>query len=57
MISVSDKDIGRKVIYNSGHDVKQEEGVITSFNRFYVFVRYGDETQSKATSREDLFWP
>ncbi len=31
-----------------------EAGVITSVNDHYVFVRYGAEWQSKATSPEDL---
>lgn len=36
--------------------VPVEEGVITSFNSSYVFVRYGAEPASKATRREDLHW-
>ena len=33
-----------------------EEGVITSFNPAYVFVRYGADAGSKATLRKDLEW-
>lgn len=51
-IKVTKKDIGRLVIYNPGY--KTEEGVITSFNDTYVFVRYGSEVQSKATYYRDL---
>jgi hypothetical protein len=35
---------------------KLEEGVITSFNRYTVFVRYGAEKNSKGTARADLEW-
>lgn len=57
MISPTNEDIGRKVIYRdfSGRG-KIEEGVITSFNDYYVFVRYGANTTSAATSRGDLEW-
>jgi hypothetical protein len=33
-----------------------EEGVITSFNDYAVFVRYGADTASKSTQRADLEW-
>ena len=49
--------IGRKVIYTPKGNYegkKLEEGVITSVNSKYVFVRYGNEYQSKATDPEDL---
>lgn len=32
-----------------------EDGVITSWNEEFVFVRYGSNTQSAATKRENLF--
>lgn len=52
---LSNTDIGRKVIYKSHHcDV--EEGVITSFNDSFVFVKYGTGSTSQATRREDLNW-
>jgi hypothetical protein len=52
----TDKDIGRRVIYRdrSGY-AAPEEGVITSLNPNYVFVRYRGIT-SAATQREDLEW-
>ncbi len=58
MIEPSESDIGRKVIYTGNRypDGKIEEGVITSFNDYAVFIRYGADNQSKATSREDLEW-
>ena len=52
IIKVTDKDIGRKVIYDPGYKI--EEGIITSFNDTYVFVRYGSDTNSKATYYRDL---
>ncbi len=53
MIEPTADDIGRKVVYERG-DRPFDEGVITSFNEKYVFVRYGADTHSKATSRADL---
>jgi hypothetical protein len=55
MIDPTVNDIGRKVVYKQGYEFR-EEGVITSFNMRYVFVRYGADVQSKATRREDLEW-
>jgi len=58
MIEPDERDIGRKVIYQrewmKPDDI--EYGVITSFNDKYVFVKYGSDTHSKATRREDLGW-
>lgn len=57
MIEPSIADIGRSVVYRGHHPgAKLEEGVITSFNDHYVFVRYGADKASKATKREDLEW-
>lgn len=56
MISPDDRDIGRLVIYREIPGHIREQGVITSFNDGYVFVRYGSDTHSKATRREDLEW-
>jgi hypothetical protein len=44
--------IGDGVVYRSGGDA--EDGVITSVNSTYVFVRYRGDTGSKATYPEDL---
>lgn len=45
------------VIYRDfGGRGKIEEGVITSFNDGYVFVRYGAGATSAATARSDLDW-
>jgi len=49
-------DVGRKVIYRDVGAAKIEEGVITSFNDNFVFVRYGANTTSQATARRDLEW-
>jgi hypothetical protein len=52
--------IGRKVIYEvtpwDGGYPALDEGVITSVNDHYVFVRYGSDTHSKATYPGDLRW-
>lgn len=61
MIHPTTTDIGRRVIYRDWcggnlRGAKIEEGVITSFNDSYVFVRYGTGCTSAATSRDDLEW-
>ena len=58
MIEPSEDDIGRSVIYTGNRypGGAIEEGVITSFNNFCVFVRYGADKHSKGTSRADLDW-
>ena len=51
------KNIGRYVVYTpfKGCDASQKEmGIITSVNDRYVFVRYGNDINSKATRPEDL---
>ena len=57
MIIPTAEDIGRRVVYRP-HPAGpiDEEGVITSFNADYVFVCYGADVHSKATSRLDLDW-
>jgi hypothetical protein len=59
VIDPTEADFGRRVIYRergSPPDPVVEEGVITSFNDTSVFVRYGANTGSAATRREDLTW-
>lgn len=58
MINPTQEDIGRKVIYNAGHEGAEDEyGRITSFNESVVFVRYNPHgSTSQATRREDLRW-
>lgn len=58
MVEPTENDIGRLVIYTGNRypGGKIEEGFITSFNKHCVFVRYRDDTHSKATSRDDLVW-
>ncbi len=58
MIEPTQSDIGREVVYTGNRypGGKLEEGVITSFNAHWVFVRYGTDYGSKATSRADLEW-
>jgi hypothetical protein len=54
MIEATERDIGRKVTYRDRGGYKVEEGIITSMNDQYIFVRYGAETISKATRPQDL---
>lgn len=56
MIDPSEEDVGRSVVYTGNRypGGKLEEGVITSFNNACVFVRYGANKGSQATSRADL---
>jgi hypothetical protein len=58
MIEPTEDDIGRAVVYTGNRypGGKLEEGVITSFGRRSVFVRYGADKHSKATARADLEW-
>jgi hypothetical protein len=54
VINPTEKDIGRGVVYRPALG-KAEDGKITSFNEYYVFVRYGGNGIA-ATRREDLTW-
>jgi hypothetical protein len=45
--------VGSQVVYCVGAG-PAEVGVITSCNAAYVFVRYGNDTFSRATRPEDL---
>ena len=58
MIDPATKDVGRAVVYTGNRypGGNLEEGVITSFHDRAVFVRYGADKHSKATSHEDLEW-
>jgi hypothetical protein len=58
MIEPTEADIGRTVLYTGNRFVggKTERGVITGFNHWTVFVRYGSDAHAMATSREDLEW-
>lgn len=46
--------IGRLVVYGGNGNTMREEGVITSVNNSYVFVRYTGDMGSKATAAEAL---
>ena len=60
MINPTEKDIGRAVVYlGRVRMTKWLDGVISSFNDEYVFVRYTGQHPSadgQATRREDLKW-
>jgi len=44
--------IGDKVIYRIPESIRTDEGVITSVNHRFVFVRYGSDYGSQATTPE-----
>lgn len=50
---LTDKDVGRSVIYTPGYGPLQD-GVITSFNEKFVFVRYRATGGGQATNPKDL---
>ena len=52
MIKPTPNDIGRRVVYARAN----EEGTITSIGKHFIFVRYGNDTGSKATLPGDLRW-
>lgn len=49
-MNIGDAQAGSRVVYQP----TKEDGVVTSINSTYVFVRYGDDTHSKATDPGDL---
>jgi hypothetical protein len=56
-VKLEDLQVGMKVVYEPANwpRAKQfEEGVVTSKNAWFVFVRYGADYGSKATRPEDL---
>ena len=60
MIKPTEQDIGRAVVYlGRVNRTRWLDGVITSFNDEYVFVRYVGQHPSadgQGTRREDLKW-
>jgi hypothetical protein len=50
MSELEEFKIGQIVFYAP----TKEHGVVTSMNGHYVFVKYGNDTHSKATSRLDI---
>jgi hypothetical protein len=55
-IKVTVADIGRAVVYRTAPNYEPEQGIITSFNDKYVFVRYGSSIRGVATDPDDLDW-
>ncbi|MCJ2093050.1 hypothetical protein MKK67_11145 [Methylobacterium sp. J-072] len=56
MIAPTPSDIGRTVAYHDRPEAKPELGIVTSFDRFFVFVRYGADLHSRATKASHLEW-
>lgn len=54
MRQASDFHEGQGVVYRHHPDAPPEDGVVTSVNERYVFVRYRGDNGSKATSPADL---
>ena len=52
--ALTEADRGRGVVYSHRHGA--EDGVITSWNDSYVFVRFRGSESSKACRDEDLNW-
>lgn len=46
--------IGHKVVYSDQYIKKNEYGTITYVNDVYVFVKFGNELQSKAVYPKNL---
>ena len=69
MINATENDIGRRVSYLRWRDIpagtlntanlqyfKPRSGVITSLNKYFIFVKYDGDNYSVATPRTDLSW-
>lgn len=59
ILSEARENIGRRVIYTPYPNCPKyqlERGIITSVNDYFVFVRYGEDSFSKATNAQDLEW-
>lgn len=48
------KYVGRKIIYQGGHPNDREEGVVSSVNAHYVFVRFGNNAHGAACAPASL---
>lgn len=53
-MKTTDFKVGEKVIYRPYPKANAEEGIVTSINKQYVFVRYRGDFTSKATNPKDL---
>tara|TARA_Y100001956_G_C4070043_1_gene163479 strand:+ start:29 stop:211 length:183 start_codon:yes stop_codon:yes gene_type:complete len=50
--TLTQEDIGRRVVYEKQYTL--DEGIISSYNEKYIFVKYGTCSTAQATSPEDL---
>jgi hypothetical protein len=53
LTDLKETDVGRFVIYTAHHG-EREEGVISSWNDTYIFVRYGRGSTAAATDPNQL---
>ena len=50
--TLTQEDIGRRVVYEKQYTL--DEGIISSYNDKYIFVKYGTCATAQVTSPEDL---
>jgi hypothetical protein len=50
---LTEEDKGREVVFDS-RGMKREFGIISSWNKRFIFVKYNGSQQSQATMPEDL---
>lgn len=48
------RHVGAAVVYTVPHGLLTEDGIITSVNEKWVFVRYGRDRHAKATHPDNL---
>lgn len=53
-LHTASQNIGKKVIYTDQFIKRREYGIITSVNDVYVFVKYVNDTRSKAMYPNNL---
>jgi len=55
---VRQKDIGREILYNAGHEgAKDEKGTVSSFTLDCVFVKFrGSRSTAQSCRRANLRW-
>lgn len=55
-IELAEGHVGAGVTYRSHPGARLEDGVISSWNDTFVFVRFNGDYLSKACRPEDLLW-
>lgn len=52
--SLTEKDVNRIVVYTPSNGNEIEQGRITSWNRYFIFVDYTNVGRGNATNPQDL---